>query len=112
MFPDAAGSGGEQGDSFCLEAGFCLPLLCRQSQRPSSRLLERLFQVSQSGCPAGRRRWSLTGCVCSQAYVWDNNKDLVEWLEKQLTEEDGVRSVIEENIKYISRDYVLKQIRR
>ncbi|KAK2111372.1 hypothetical protein P7K49_011118 [Saguinus oedipus] len=45
------------------------------------------------------------------AYVWDNNKDLVEWLEKQLTEEDGVRSVIEENIKCISRDYVLKQIR-
>lgn len=32
--------------------------------------------------------------------------------EKQLTEEDGVRSVIEENIKYISRDYALKQIRR
>ena len=47
-----------------------------------------------------------------QAYVWDNNKDLVEWLEKQLAEEDGARSVIEENIKYISRDYVLKQIRR
>lgn len=52
------------------------------------------------------------GVICWQAYVWDNNKDLVEWLEKQLTEEDGVRSVIEENIKYISRDHVLKQIRR
>ncbi|KAF4789729.1 hypothetical protein TURU_147692 [Turdus rufiventris] len=45
------------------------------------------------------------------AYLWDSNKDLVEWLEKQLTEEEGVRSVVEENIKYISRDYVLKQIR-
>lgn len=58
--------------------------------------------------------WSqcFTSSHCLQAYVWDNNKDLVEWLEKQLTEEDGVRSVIEENIKYISRDYVLKQIRR
>lgn len=54
----------------------------------------------------------MTGFICLQAYIWDNNKDLVEWLEKQLTEEDGVRSVIEENIKYISRDYVLKQIRR
>ena len=52
------------------------------------------------------------GVICLQAYVWDNNKDLVEWLEKQLAEEDGARSVIEENIKYISRDYVLKQIRR
>lgn len=58
------------------------------------------------------RPWCLTRIICLQAYVWDNNKDLVEWLEKQLTEEDGVRSVIEENIKYISRDYVLKQIRR
>ncbi|KAF3816709.1 hypothetical protein GH733_014057 [Mirounga leonina] len=55
--------------------------------------------------------WFRLRVVCLQAYVWDNNKDLVEWLEKQLTEEDGVRSVIEENIKYISRDYVLKQIR-
>lgn len=47
-----------------------------------------------------------------QAYLWDNNKDLVEWLEKQLTEEEGSRSVVDENIKYISRDYILKQIRR
>lgn len=45
-----------------------------------------------------------------KVYVWDNNKDLVEWLEKQLIEEDGVYLVIEENIKCISRDYVFKQI--
>lgn len=57
------------------------------------------------------RRWFVEVEGTVKAYVWDNNKDLVEWLEKQLTEEDGVRSVIEENIKYISRDYVLKQIR-
>lgn len=54
----------------------------------------------------------MTRVVCWQAYLWDSNKDLVEWLEKQLTEEEGVRSVVEENIKYISRDYILKQIRR
>ncbi|KAK6475608.1 acetyl-CoA carboxylase-like [Huso huso] len=46
-----------------------------------------------------------------QAYLWDNNEDVVEWLEKQLAEEEGARSVIDENIKYISRDYILKQIR-
>lgn len=57
------------------------------------------------------RRWFVEVEGTVKAYVWDNNKDLVEWLEKQLTEEDGVRSVVEENIKYISRDYVLKQIR-
>lgn len=66
--------------------------------------------IEQSQVPT--RPWCLTGFICLQAYIWDNNKDLVEWLEKQLTEEDGVRSVIEENIKYISRDYALKQIRR
>ncbi|NXX95980.1 ACAC carboxylase, partial [Centropus bengalensis] len=53
----------------------------------------------------------LTLVVCSQAYLWDSNKDLVEWLEKQLAEEEGIRSVVDENIKYISRDYILKQIR-
>ncbi|XP_024897395.1 acetyl-CoA carboxylase 1 isoform X1 [Pteropus alecto] len=57
------------------------------------------------------RRWFVEVEGTVKAYVWDNNKDLVEWLEKQLTEEDSARSVIEENIKYIRRDYVLKQIR-
>uniref|UniRef100_A0A672UYM2 acetyl-CoA carboxylase n=1 Tax=Strigops habroptila TaxID=2489341 RepID=A0A672UYM2_STRHB len=59
-------------------------------------------------CSAGHR---VTRVGCSQAYLWDSNKDLVEWLEKQLTEEEGVRSVVGENIKYISRDYILKQMR-
>uniref|UniRef100_A0A663MA55 acetyl-CoA carboxylase n=1 Tax=Athene cunicularia TaxID=194338 RepID=A0A663MA55_ATHCN len=60
--------------------------------------------AGSGGCP-------VTRAVCSQAYLWDSNKDLVEWLEKQLTEEEGIRSVVDENIKYISRDYILKQIR-
>uniref|UniRef100_A0A8C6Y7J4 acetyl-CoA carboxylase n=1 Tax=Naja naja TaxID=35670 RepID=A0A8C6Y7J4_NAJNA len=51
------------------------------------------------------------GAAAGKAYLWDNNKDLVEWLEKQLAEEEGARSVVDENIKYISRDYILKQIR-
>lgn len=63
-----------------------------------------------SGRGGGSRRVTLA--VSLQAYLWDSNKDLVEWLEKQLTEEEGVRSVVDENIKYISRDYILKQIRR
>ncbi|XP_050785325.1 acetyl-CoA carboxylase 1 isoform X2 [Gopherus flavomarginatus] len=58
------------------------------------------------------RRWFVEVEGTVKAYLWDNNKDLVEWLEKQLTEEDGIRSVVDENIKYISRDYILKQIRR
>ncbi|XP_032304401.1 acetyl-CoA carboxylase 1 isoform X5 [Coturnix japonica] len=57
------------------------------------------------------RRWFVEVEGTVKAYLWDSNKDLVEWLEKQLMEEEGVRSVVEENIKYISRDYILKQIR-
>ena len=47
-----------------------------------------------------------------QAYLWDSNEEVVEWLERQLAEEEGARSVIDENIKYIRRDHILKQIRR
>ncbi|MGH0188088.1 UNVERIFIED_CONTAM: hypothetical protein FKN15_028037 [Acipenser sinensis] len=57
------------------------------------------------------RRWFVEAEGAVKAYLWDNNKDVVEWLEKQLAEEEGARSVIDENIKYISRDYILKQIR-
>ncbi|XP_075445618.1 acetyl-CoA carboxylase 1 isoform X3 [Ascaphus truei] len=57
------------------------------------------------------RRWFVEVEGTVKAYLWDNNKDVVEWLEKQMTEEEGARSVVEENIKYISRDYILKQIR-
>uniref|UniRef100_A0A8B9GM63 Acetyl-CoA carboxylase alpha n=1 Tax=Amazona collaria TaxID=241587 RepID=A0A8B9GM63_9PSIT len=57
------------------------------------------------------RRWFVEVEGTVKGYLWDSNKDLVEWLEKQLTEEEGIRSVVGENIKYISRDYILKQIR-
>ena len=30
---------------------------------------------------------------------------MVEWLEKHLANEDGTRSAIRENIKYLKRDY-------
>uniref|UniRef100_A0A4W5R519 acetyl-CoA carboxylase n=1 Tax=Hucho hucho TaxID=62062 RepID=A0A4W5R519_9TELE len=50
-------------------------------------------------------------CVCVQAYLWDSNEEVVEWLEKQLKEEEGARSIVDENIKYIRRDHILKQIR-
>ncbi|XP_047665603.1 acetyl-CoA carboxylase 1 isoform X8 [Tachysurus fulvidraco] len=57
------------------------------------------------------RRWFVEAEGAVKAYLWDSNEDVVEWLEKQLTEEEGARSVIDENIKYIRRDHILKQIR-
>ncbi|KAK7925056.1 hypothetical protein WMY93_007366 [Mugilogobius chulae] len=58
------------------------------------------------------RRWFVEAEGAVKAYLWDNNEELVIWLEKQLAEEEGARSVIDENIKYIRRDHILKQIRR
>jgi len=47
-----------------------------------------------------------------QAYLWDSNQAVVEWLEKHSSREDGGLSAIHENIKYLKRDYTLKHIRR
>ncbi|KAL0994179.1 hypothetical protein UPYG_G00118810 [Umbra pygmaea] len=57
------------------------------------------------------RRWFVEAEGTVKAYLWDSNEDVVEWLEKQLKEDEGARSVVDENIKYIRRDHILKQIR-
>lgn len=46
-----------------------------------------------------------------QAYLWDNNQMVVQWLEQHWQVGDGLRSTIGENIKYLKRDSVLKTIR-
>ncbi|XP_063060931.1 acetyl-CoA carboxylase-like isoform X2 [Engraulis encrasicolus] len=77
----------------------------------------RIRQVGGSELTDGQmqamlRRWFVEAEGAVQAYLWDSNKDVVEWLERQqkAEEEEGGRSVIEENIKYIRRDALLKQI--
>ena len=44
-----------------------------------------------------------------QSYLWNDNKSVVEWLEKELSQTD--HSVIDENVKWISRDWILRQIK-
>lgn len=46
-----------------------------------------------------------------QAYLWDNNQMVVQWLEQHWQVEDGLHSTIRENIKYLKRDSALKTIR-
>lgn len=60
------------------------------------------------GPPPTHHPW----CCSPQGYLWDNNQVVVEWLEKHMQEDDGSKSAIRENIKYLKRDYVLKRIRR
>ncbi|XP_044052803.1 acetyl-CoA carboxylase 2 isoform X7 [Siniperca chuatsi] len=57
------------------------------------------------------RRWFVETEGTVKAYLWDNNQAVVEWLEKHLSEEDGTRSAIQENIKYLRRENTLKHIR-
>ncbi|CAL8308411.1 unnamed protein product [Gadus morhua 'NCC'] len=57
------------------------------------------------------RRWFVEAEGTVKAYLWDDNEEVVDWLERQLAEEEGARSVVDENIKYIRRDHILKQIR-
>uniref|UniRef100_A0A8C4UAA5 acetyl-CoA carboxylase n=1 Tax=Falco tinnunculus TaxID=100819 RepID=A0A8C4UAA5_FALTI len=57
------------------------------------------------------RRWFMETEGTTKGYLWDNNQVVVEWLEKHMQENDGTRSAIWENIKYLKRDYVLKHIR-
>ncbi|XP_029017802.1 acetyl-CoA carboxylase isoform X4 [Betta splendens] len=57
------------------------------------------------------RRWFVETEGTVKAYLWDNNQAVVEWLEKHLSKEDGFRSAIRENIKYIKRENTLKLIR-
>ncbi|XP_070759737.1 acetyl-CoA carboxylase 2 isoform X2 [Enoplosus armatus] len=57
------------------------------------------------------RRWFVETEGTVKAYLWDNNQAVVEWLEKHLSEEDGTRSAIRENIKYLKRENTLKHIR-
>uniref|UniRef100_A0A672JIW7 acetyl-CoA carboxylase n=1 Tax=Salarias fasciatus TaxID=181472 RepID=A0A672JIW7_SALFA len=57
------------------------------------------------------RRWFVETEGTVKAYLWDNNQAVVEWLEKHLSTEDGVKSAIRENIKYLKRENALKHIR-
>lgn len=47
-----------------------------------------------------------------QAYLWDSNQVVVQWLEQHWSARDGLRSTIRENINYLKRDSVLKTIQR
>lgn len=57
------------------------------------------------------RRWFVETEGTVKVYLWDSNQAVVEWLEKQLSTADGTRSAIRENIKYLKRENIFKNIR-
>uniref|UniRef100_A0A8C5HRX9 acetyl-CoA carboxylase n=1 Tax=Gouania willdenowi TaxID=441366 RepID=A0A8C5HRX9_GOUWI len=75
------------------------------------KILKANSELTDGQIHAMLRRWFVEAEGAVKAYLWDNNEEVVRWLEKHLAEEEGARSVIDENIKYIRRDHILKQIR-
>lgn len=63
------------------------------------------------GGPAPPGSLSEAASAPSQAYLWDNNQMVVQWLEQHWQVGDGMHSTIGENIKCLKRDSVLKTIR-
>ncbi|XP_053135859.1 acetyl-CoA carboxylase 2 isoform X3 [Hemicordylus capensis] len=76
-----------------------------------AEILSAHSELSNCHIQSMLRRWFLETEGAVKGYLWDNNQVVVEWLEKHLQEEDGAKSAIRENIKYLKRDYALKHIR-
>uniref|UniRef100_A0A3B5MTG1 acetyl-CoA carboxylase n=1 Tax=Xiphophorus couchianus TaxID=32473 RepID=A0A3B5MTG1_9TELE len=74
-------------------------------------IMEANKDLSDGHMQSMLRRWFVETEGTVKAYLWDNNQAVVEWLEKHLSTEDGTRSVIRENIKYLKRENALKHIR-
>ncbi|XP_029649542.1 acetyl-CoA carboxylase-like isoform X2 [Octopus sinensis] len=56
------------------------------------------------------RRWFVEDQSTVNAYLWENDKAVVEWLRDQM-DDDGLHNAIAENIKCLQRDHVIQQIR-
>ncbi|XP_076006847.1 acetyl-CoA carboxylase isoform X2 [Genypterus blacodes] len=74
-------------------------------------ILQASKDLSDGHMQSMLRRWFVETEGTVQAYLWDNNQAVVEWLEKHLAKEDGIGSAIHENIKYLKRESALKHIR-
>lgn len=45
-----------------------------------------------------------------QVHLWDNNEEIVEWLTKQLDETSRNNSIVQENIRCVQRDAVIRKV--
>lgn len=75
-----------------------------------SEILQANKDLSDGHMQSMLRRWFVETEGTVKAYLWDNNQAVVEWLERHLSQEDGIRSAVRENIKYLKRENTLKHI--
>ncbi|NXW84959.1 ACAC carboxylase, partial [Alopecoenas beccarii] len=76
-----------------------------------AEVLKANSELSHMHIQSMLRRWFMETEGAAKGYLWDNNQVVVEWLKKHMQEDEGTKSAIWENIKYLKRDYVLKHIR-
>jgi hypothetical protein len=65
-------------------------------------------------CPGVDNRAVAVHCLLFlivQAYLWDDNRAVVEWLTNQLEADQWETSVLCENIKCVQRDQVLREMK-
>ncbi|KAI5088493.1 acetyl-CoA carboxylase 2 isoform X3 [Silurus meridionalis] len=80
-------------------------------EKVKSEIVQANRDLSNGHIKSMLRRWFIETEGTVKAYLWDNNKEVVQWLEKHLSQQEGLRSAIRENIKYLKRDYAIKHIR-
>ncbi|XP_059482101.1 acetyl-CoA carboxylase isoform X3 [Neocloeon triangulifer] len=56
------------------------------------------------------RRWFVEDRGQSQVHLWDSNEEIVKWLLKQLDERSRSSSIVQENIRCVHRDAVVRKV--
>lgn len=66
--------------------------------------------MGDEGWPVPQWGPPLRSATLPQAYLWDNNQMVVQWLEQHWQAGDSLHSTIRENIGYLRRDSTRKTI--
>eukprot|EP00069_Balaena_mysticetus_P013522 bmy_08281T0 len=73
-------------------------------------VLRACSELSHVHAQSMLRRWFVETEGAVKAYLWDDNRTAVRWLEQHWQAGEGLRPTVRENIAYLKRDSVLKTI--
>lgn len=72
------------------------------------KILDAQESLSVGQAQSMLRRWFVEDLGATEAYLWDRNEDVVEWLERQRAED----STMSRNIKSVKKDAIISQIQK
>lgn len=73
-----------------------------------SRILAAQDNMSVGQAQIMLRRWFVEDQGATEAYMWDKNEQMVDWLEKQKDRE----SIVQRNIASVRKDAIVSQIQK